>query len=401
MNELPYDVTLLIFEAYVHGFRRSPASLLTVCHRWKQFLLASPTLWTRVVISVDSIDYVPRMLESEMYGLEAYLSRSEGVGRDVPLDIEIRWLEPKDIELDHVSTCGLSSLDVDDCPETPCKLILLGRRQLHDIFAILFRMDRNNSDFQTRSNRWVTLELDMSHFYTGQLSGSLDVVLPSTPLLPNLHTMILRDISIGYPPSHLPNLKRLELSGSSSFTNSPPISNIQILRTDEPISASRPMGFPWKTSPVEILEVNRFDDETVDSENPLPALTTLIFECSRNIYINWGAVGKRFNTTSPLRTVILLRITIFGLDTLLQYVPNLRIQMWKLSCSCYRRSPNDIIPSYYTKTAHCEKTVKEVNAARSFLNVLKHHGMQAEGLDTCTTRLFDEALRSEVLAIHP
>jgi hypothetical protein len=344
------------------------------------------------------------MLESEMYGLEAYLSRSETSDMKVPLYIELMWLAPKDRAGDHAVTCGVSPLEVFNCPETPCKLAVLLQAQLHQIFAVLFGINRDNCASQTRLNRWTTLKADMRHFWDGGLTMGIVTLLPiqKDPIMlsfPNLQSISIQDLATDYPPLHLPKLKRLELEGASALIDSPSISCVQFFRLGEFYPRVLRRHFPWASCQVEVLEVNRFDYDIVEVENPLPTLTTLIFAFGPNVYVNWNSISRRFNAKRPLPTVILLGFPILGLDFVGE-IPELHIQNWKLSCSCYKRSPRDIIPSYSTKFSCCEKSKAEVNAARDFLTMIKQRGVQAEGLDTCMTRLFEDALREEVHVVQ-
>ncbi|PVF94166.1 hypothetical protein CPB86DRAFT_876615 [Serendipita vermifera] len=395
MDTLPYEIVLSIFEVYVHGYRRSPTSLLSVCQRWKAFLLASPTLWTRVVISVDSIHYVPGMLESKTYGLGAYLARSEAPGMDLPLDLELKWLPPKDRAGDHAFTCSVSPLEVFNCPETPCKLVSLRQQQVHDIFTVIFGIKLPAPS--ARLNRWRTLGIDMSGFWDGELPKGYVALLPiqenypPSLALPIIHTIILRDIMTNSPHIDLPGLRRLDIRGTSYLGAASSLSSVKMLRFNEARSYAQHKAFPWDSSQVEILEVAIFESFIVRVKDPLPTLTTLIITCSDLCMINWPALASRFNAETPLRTIILLQFQFSWLQHCFHYSPNLHIETWKIGCLCYQKPPDVILPPYVTKGDSCEKFEREHTAARNWLTSLDLRKMKAESLDSCTTRLFEEA----------
>jgi hypothetical protein len=396
MDKLPYDILLLIFEVYVHDFRRSPTSLLAVCQKWKQFLLASPTLWTRVVISVDSIQSVPRMLESKMYGLEAYLSRSEGSDRQFPLDIDLNWPELKNREEEHELACG--SYEGPICQEMSCKLVELLRTQLHQLFTVLFGIVNNSRASQSRLNRWTTLKADLSGILHRQWTRSIVALLPPqeeivTLSLPNLHTAILRNFWTCYPSLDLPVLRRLELWDTSALINSPSISATKYLRFGGLIRSSLRTEFPWQSCRAEVLDLDGFGDDTMNIKYSLPYLTTLILNCSDGAYVNWNDLARRFDAARPLHTIVLLGISIRHVYGVLHWVPWLEIQNWKLTCECYERSPTDLVPSHSTKELCCEINESKLKAARDLLVLIQERGLQVESLDNCTTRLFEVALR--------
>jgi hypothetical protein len=398
MDKLPYDIVLLIFEVYVHDFRRSPTSLLSVCQKWKQFLLASPTLWTRVAIFVDSIHCVPKMLESKMYGLEAYLSRSEGSDRQFPLDIDLNWQDLKNREEDHELACGSSLSEGPICEEMPCKLAVLLRAQLYQVFTVLFGIYSDGNASQRRLKRWTTLRADLSGILHREWTRSIVTLLPPqeeivTLSLPSLHTAVLRNFWTYYPSIDLPGLRRLELWDMSALVNSLSISDTKYLRFGGFIPNALRTEFPWQSCQVEVLELDGFGDDIVNIENSLPSLTTLILNCNDRVYVNWNDLARRFDAARPLHTIVLLGISIRNVYSVPHWVPWLEIQNWKLTCECYKRSPTDLVPSYSTKEICCEMNKSKLEAARDLLALIQERGLQVESLDTCTTHLFEVALR--------
>jgi hypothetical protein len=305
------------------------------------------------------------------------------------------------MEEEHVLACGCSPSEESINQEMPCKLPKLLQAQLHQIFVVLFGMDSNNRASQSRLNRWTTLRADMSYFAASKFTGDAVTLLPlqKNPIklsFPNLHTIILRDLCTNYPCLDLLGLKRLELWGISALVDSPSISRTKYLRFEEFTPNLLRVEFPWRSCQVEVLELSGSFGTVLDMENSLPVLTTLILHSNVVNSIDWNNMSRRFDASRPLHTIMFLGFSIENVSAILQWVPWLEIQNWKLTCECYERPPTDLIPSYYTKEVCCEFDGSTLEAASDFLTLIQERGLRAESLDTCTTRLFEVALRGEV-----
>lgn len=298
MDIVPDDILLLIFSTYVHHAQRTPVNLLPVCRRWRDLVLPNRSLWSRIIIHVRSIKTVPLILDAQYHLLDTYLSRSWVAHVNNPLYISIFWHESVNHAEDHSFTCGLSPLEVFNCPQSPCLLQLTYERQLEALLQTIFSWTPRYSGVKVEETvvwRCRSLEIDLGGFNRAMECSRRSISL--SPLgkrepdgysyFPSLRSLTLHHFIASIPYLHASKLEYLELD-KAGFDIYPNLESIEWLHLNRPILYRGTGGFsgrpPWSQwvnlRTLEISSGSRIDFLSIPA---MPAMKSIIFRAEKSL----------------------------------------------------------------------------------------------------------------------
>jgi hypothetical protein len=398
MDKAPNDILLLIFDIHIHDHLLSATSLLTVCRRWHDLLLANPSFWSRVTLNIISIETVSTILTKGRYGLEAYLARSDKDSANVLLHIDIRWEKSNNIVEEHNKVCPHLLTEKGHCTLVKCGLYKQRKQQLQNLFKVLIGAPKNNY-----FNRWATIKLDLSHFYeTTPIEDEFDQLSlfdnASNVTIPNLHTIELYNATVYFNSINIPCLKRLVQDGYTSTSTITVANNVEILgilNTERKKRILENEMIPVTTWP-------RLHTLRISGLNLLPSfqgdvplrLTTLIIDV---MYRGWGGLRPSqahidgLNKAKTLNTVILLGATPTELKEILRNNPGLAPPNLNFGSPCYLPHPCDdrMAPRYRSRPrGACGGSAKDASTFMEIFLTLRSRKMKIESLDPCITDAF-------------
>lgn len=132
MDKINEDILLLIFRAYLENSSTMPISLTPVCRKWYNLIHATPILWLRILINAKVGVTIPFIIAPSHTGFRNYLAHTDG--RDLPLDIEIRFHVPN--KEDHDSGCVLQ-FGRTICSLAQCSIVNKRKEELNTLLTLL------------------------------------------------------------------------------------------------------------------------------------------------------------------------------------------------------------------------------------------------------------------------
>lgn len=405
MESAPDDILVLIFEAYIYNLNQPPASLLTVCRRFNNLLIHSPTLWSRIDIHIRSINTIPNLLRDENTRIHTHLLRSVSPGTNVPLDISITWHQSSDIASDHHYTCGVSPLEVFNCPESPCRLYSTREQQLKALLRVLAEKSsiyEEQRDVTSGSlTRWRSLKLDLYGLHDSVLEQGITLM----PLgeqgprgyvkFPSLHRLILHNCVVDLQDFQAPKLHHLELdnAGLYAYPNMRSITSLVLKNAIKcrGLNLSR-FQLPWD----DCISLRRL--EMWGATQPfndfyhynLPCLSTIVYDVNIPASLVEN-LGRIYNESRPLGTLVFLGMSVEAASYLLAMTKKLRMKKLKLRSWWWHRYlpaseigdeiDDSIIDSW-------EVTFGDLNSGCHMLQDMQSRGTEVEALDPHMERIF-------------
>ena len=338
MEVVPTSVLRLIFENYTRGSHnegpRTPVPLLTVCRRWYAVLTTTPTLWSRVPITFDSIRSMKWLIKWRNWALEPYLARSEGPNLHVPLDIEIRWLLGKNDTYDPLD------FPINEAARNQRKQHIIDTRRdrLHDLLRVLAGQPNHAKQGHphldnTRIRRWRSLVLDLDGVFPvpselGTTIQPFDCRVCAT--CPSLESIVIRNANITFMNIEAPNLEHLtldhaEVSVFSAFNCVSAMSiNAQCNLHAVGLYASRTL---------KVVDVSRIPNWKLPENVLFPALTTIALDHLASSH-TLDSISTIFNVYRPLETLVVKGIEPERLAFILSRAPNLRCLALSIGSHC-------------------------------------------------------------------
>ncbi|CAG7852008.1 SubName: Full=Uncharacterized protein {ECO:0000313/EMBL:CCA74610.1} [Serendipita indica DSM 11827] len=233
MDNVPDDILILVFEKFTSFFEldQSPTLLLPICRRWRNLILATPSLWASVKLRVTSMKDAKRVLAKagQGHGLEAYLRRSDpqlstsqrmGDSFGVGLHIHLIWTSATKglTDEEHLHTCNVSPLSPFACPSSICQLIPERQRLFIRLVEIVAGKYRPGFEGKaSRLARWESLRIAAGGIFSQIWPPSELHLFPQTTLadrvvIPRLERLCMV-LSSGLE-FKAPSLRHLELRGA-------------------------------------------------------------------------------------------------------------------------------------------------------------------------------------------
>jgi len=357
MESAPDDILLLIFDILIHELHQPLSTLLPICRRFHRLLINTPTFWSRINIPIRSIQTIPYILHNPKKArLPTYLSRTWKQDTNVPLDISIVWHNALDEAGDHSFSCGVSPLEVFNCPQSPCNLVTTRERQLEELFRTLLTW--RPSESKDRMNEVTTENLSFKRwrFLDVNLYGLVHSIstlsISLAPLgeqgqrgyieLPSLETLILRNFIATIQELRLPKLRRLELHHAGLNIFPPDImKSVRSLVLDNAIyymgtNASRSQLPSKDCINLQTLEIWGLQPYLNFLGAPFPSLSTIVYDVNVTSRLVED-LGTRFTEAHPLDTLVLLGMSVEGASYLLLISKKLRVKTVKLRSWFYHR----------------------------------------------------------------